>query len=105
MLVVIAPRPCAEFIALTRRLDAGCVVSVAPSFKIRQQLVAVALAVTFQPISGSMYYFTRQIALAEKFPSLALSFEPFDTHVLVHHPSAPECECRWLTDLLYFHLF
>jgi hypothetical protein len=35
---------------------------------------------------------SRQIALAEKFPCLAFSFEPFDPTVLVHHPSAPECE-------------
>jgi hypothetical protein len=44
MLFVFARRSCAEAIAPTRRLDAGY---AAPSFKIQQRLVAVAIAMTF----------------------------------------------------------
>ena len=50
------------------------------------------ISIVIVGIARSMYYFTRQIALAEKFPCRAFSFEPFDPTVLVHHPSAPECE-------------
>jgi len=38
-----------------------------------------------------MYDFFCRIAAGEKFPSLALSFKPFDPAVLKHDPPAPEC--------------
>jgi hypothetical protein len=40
---------------------------------------------------NSMYDFSCRIAAGEKFPSLALSFKPFDPAVLKHDPPAPEC--------------
>ena len=44
-----------------------------------------------KPISGSMYDFSCQIAAGEIFQSLAISFEPLDSTVLLHYPPVPEC--------------
>ena len=55
MLFAFARRSCAEAIAPTRRLDAGYVVTVAPSFKIWQRLVAVAIAMTFNNLDLSHF--------------------------------------------------
>ena len=48
-----------------------------------------------------MYYFARQIAAGEKFPSLAFGFKPLDPTILKHHLPVPKCVKLTVEGIVY----